>query len=76
VDRGDGEQVEQVALVAFAREEGEEVSRVLRREAPAVAARQRPSVPFAVAVLTSERVPSVVAEFLTKVAAGFFSREF
>ena len=78
VDRGDGtgEQLERVALVAFAREGEEEVRRVLQREAPPAAARQLPPVPFAVAVILAARVPSVVSEFLTKAAAGFFSKDF
>ena len=78
VDRGDGtgEQLERVALVAFAREGEEEVRRVLRREAPPAAARQLPPSPFAVAVILSARVPSVVSEFLTKAVAGFFSKDF
>ena len=78
VDRGDGtgEQLERVALVAFARDSDEEVRRVLGREAPAAAGRQLPPAPLAVGVLLTGNVPSIVAEFLTKAAAGFFSREF
>ena len=76
VDPGDGKQIKQVALVAFAREDGEEVGRVLQREAPGLSTRQLPPAPFAVAVLMTRPVPSIVAEFLTKAAAGFFSREF
>ena len=78
VDRGDGkvEQLERVALVAFARGADEEVRRVLQREAPPTAARQLPPAPFAVGVLLTANVPSIVRDFLTKAAAGFFSREF
>ncbi len=78
VDRGDGrgEELERVALVAFARDSDEEVRRVLLREAPEAVGRQLPPAPFAVGVLLTGNVPSVVSEFLTKAAAGFFSREF
>ena len=79
VDRGTGggEQLERVAVVAFARDSDEEVRHVLQREAPAAAAgRQFPPAPFAVAVLLTGNVPSIVSEFLTKAAAGFFSKDF
>ena len=78
VDRGTGggEQLERVAVVAFARDLDEEVRQVLQREAPAAAGRQLPPAPFAVGVLLTGNVPSIVSEFLTKAAAGFFSREF
>jgi hypothetical protein len=78
VDRGDGtaEELEQVALVAFARAGGdEEVRRVLQRAAPDAATRPLPAAPFAVGVLLTGDVPPVVSEFLTKAAAGFFAEE-
>ena len=78
VDRGDGraEELERVALVAFARDSDEAVRRVLQREAPGAAAgRQLPPSPFAVGVLLTGEVPSIVREFLTKAAAGFFSKD-
>jgi len=64
------------ALVAFARDDDVEVIRVLLREAPVAAGRQLPPVPFAVGVLLTGTVPSIVSEFLTKAAAGFFSKDF
>ena len=78
VDRGDGrgEQLERVAVVAFARDSDEEVQRVLLREAPEAVGRQLPPAPFAVGVLLTGTVPSIVSEFLTKAAAGFFSKDF
>ena len=72
VDRGNGnsEDFEEVAVVAFVREEDDEVRRVLERVA---AGQAIPPIPFAVGVLLKANVPSIVSEFLTKAAAGFFA---
>ena len=77
VDRGDGSgrDLEQVAVVAFGREPDEAVIGLMRRVAPALAGRPLPPAPFAVAVLLVGDLPSIVSDFLTKVAAGFFDDE-
>jgi hypothetical protein len=74
VDRGDGtvESLEEVAIVVFAREADEEIRRVLQDVAPG---QEYPATPFAVGVLLKQNVPSIVSEFITKTAAGFFSEE-
>ena len=78
VDRGDGtaENFQEVARVAFAREDGPEAREALRRLAPHAAGRPLPPAPLAVAVRLVPDVPSVVADMLPKAAAGFFSDEF
>ena len=75
VDRGNGtaEEFEEVAVLVFAREADVEVRRVLERVA---AGQAIPPTPFAVGVLLNADVPSIVSDFLTKAAAGFFSDEF
>ena len=62
--------------MAFARAADDgEVGRVLREVAPGMAGRRLPPAPFAVGVLLAADVPPVVAEFLTKAAAGFFAAD-
>jgi hypothetical protein len=78
VDRGDGsgEALEEVAIVAFARERDGEVRGVLERVMPGAPRVTLPAAPLAVGVLLAAKVPRIVVEFMPKVAAGFFSREF
>ena len=77
VDRGDGitESLEEVAVVAFARDDDSEVKKLLGRF-PGVKEVSPPPTPCAVAVLLKRPVPGIVSDFLTKVAAGFFSEDF
>ena len=75
VDRGRGadEQLEEVALVVFAREANEEGRRALRKLDPYVNVADLPPAPLVVAVRLAERVPSIVSEWYGRSVAGFFA---
>src|SRR5690349_7999926 len=76
VDRGGGgaEEMEEVALVVFAREANEEGRQALRKLAPYVNAADLPPAPLVVAVRLAARVPSIVSEWYGRSVAGLFGR--
>jgi hypothetical protein len=75
VDRGRGaaEELEEVALVVFAREANEEGRAALRKLAPYANVADLPPAPLVVAVRLAARVPSVVSEWYGRSVAGFFA---
>ncbi len=75
VDRGtvQQEELEEVALVVFARNDDQERRDVLRRLQPYVSLAVLPPGPIVVAVKLAADVPPVVNEWYGKSVAGFFS---
>jgi len=77
VDRGTvrREELEEVALVVFAREDDQERREVLRRLEPYVSLASVPPAPMVVAVRLSADVPPVVGEWYGKAVARFFGAD-
>lgn len=75
VDRGRGtaEELEEVALVVFARANDAEARQALRKLEPYANVAELPPAPLVVAVRLAGRVPSIVSEWYGKSVAGFFS---
>ncbi|HEX8914908.1 MAG TPA: hypothetical protein VF796_21325 [Humisphaera sp.] len=78
VDRGDGtvERLEEVAVIAFARDPAgdAEVRRAVGRVAPGAVDGLPPlAPPYAVGVRLTRDVPPVVSEFMPRAAAGFLA---
>jgi hypothetical protein len=75
VDRGRGmdEELQEVALVIFAREANEEGRRALRKLEPYVNVADLPPAPLVVAVRLAGRVPSIISEWYGRSVAGFFA---
>jgi hypothetical protein len=77
VDRGtvQQEELEEVALVVFAREDDSQRREVLRRLEPYISLAALPPAPMVVAVRLAADVPPVVGEWYGKAVAGFFSAD-
>ena len=75
VDRGDGttEKLEEVALVAFARQGDAPGRAALKKLGPYVNLADLPAPPVVVAVRLADRVPSIVSDWYGKSVAGFFA---
>ncbi|HZN69929.1 MAG TPA: hypothetical protein VFB66_31935 [Tepidisphaeraceae bacterium] len=75
VDRGDGttEKLEEVALVAFARQNDAAARAALKKLDPYVNLADLPPPPLVVAVRLAERVPSIISEWYGKSVAAFFT---
>jgi hypothetical protein len=77
VDRGTvrQEELEEVAVVVFARDDDQERRDVLQRLEPYVSLASLPPAPMVVAVRLSTDVPPVVGEWYGKAVAKFFSAD-
>ncbi|HEY8750446.1 MAG TPA: hypothetical protein VIM11_20850 [Tepidisphaeraceae bacterium] len=77
VDRGDGktEQLEEVALVVFARADDREGREALKRLEPYIKLTQLPQAPVVVAVKLARAVPLIVSDWYGKSVAAFFSQQ-
>jgi hypothetical protein len=75
VDVGDGrdEKLQEVAIMAFVRDKGDEARAALAKIAPHVDVPSLPAPPLAVAVGLTNDLPFVIREWYTKAAAGFFA---
>ena len=75
VDRGAGraEDLEDVALVVFAREDTAEARQALRKLEPYAHVPDLPPAPLVVAVRLAAKVPSIVSEWYGKSVAAFFA---
>ena len=71
--RGESEELEEVALVVFARAADEAGRQALRKLAPYADAADLPPAPLVVAVRLAARVPSVIAEWYGRSVASFFA---
>jgi hypothetical protein len=77
VDRGtvDQEELEEVALLVFARDDDQEGREIRRRLEPYINFAALPAAPMVVAVRLAVHAPPVVGEWYGKAVAGFFSAD-
>jgi|SRR6185312_15131729 len=75
VDHGDGktEQLEEVAIVAFARVDDREGREALKKLEPFVRLNELPPAPVVAVVKLAHAVPLIVKEWYGKSVAGFFN---
>ena len=72
-DTGGAEQLDDVAMVVFARDDGAEARQALRKLEPYAHLPELPPAPLVVAVQLVAKVPSIVSEWYGKAVAGFFA---
>jgi hypothetical protein len=72
-DRGGVEELDDVAMVVFARDDSAEARQVLKKLEPYAHVPELPPAPLVVAVQLAAKVPSIVSEWYGKSVAGFFA---